>query len=125
MGEAFGGNPQQGTRLTPSARKNHLEVVKNAETPFEQRVLPPQRGSVQGGRSHPLRRLLHLCSSPSCSDPSCPGPTCPGPPFELHQGRGRFLQLHHLVIVLLHVLLHHLEEVEVKENGDFYATLAR
>merc|ERR1712180_380920 len=123
MGEAFGGNPQQGARLTTNTKENNLKVVKNVETPFEQRVLPPQRGSVQGGRSHPLRRLFHLCSSPSCSDPSCPGPT-----FELHQGRGRFLQLHHLVIVLLHVLQHHLdlfEEVEVKENGDFYATLAR
>merc|ERR1711962_1913372 len=121
--EAFGGNPQQGARLTPSARKNNLKVAKNAETPFEQRVLPPQRGSVQGGRSHTLRRLLQLCSSPSCS-----GPSCPGPPFELHQGRGRLLQLHHLVIVLLHVLQHHvglLKEVEVEENGDFYATLAR
>merc|ERR1711910_259810 len=124
MGVALGSFWGQPTaRLTPSTRKNHLEVAKNAETPFEQRVLPPQRGSLQGGRSHPLRRLLHMCSSPSCSDPSCPGP-----PFELHQGRGRLLQLHHLVIVLLHVLQHHLElleEVEVEENGDFYATLAR
>merc|ERR1711899_727532 len=47
---------------------------------------------------------------------------------QLDQGRGWLLQLHHLVIVLLHVLQHHvelLEEVEVEENGDFYATLAR
>ena len=115
---SFWGQPT--ARLTPSARKNHLEVAKNAETPFEQRVLPPQRGSVQGGGSHPLRRLLQLCSSPSC-----PGPAWPGPPFELHQGRGRLLQLHHLVIVLLHDLQHRLEEIEVEENGDFYATSAR
>merc|ERR1712200_400233 len=96
---SFWGQPT--ARLTPSARKNHLKVAKNAETPGEQRVLPPQRGSVQGGRSHPLRRLLHLCSSPSCPDPSCPGPTWPGPPFEL-------LQLPRLVIVLLLVLQHRL-----------------
>merc|ERR1712113_841396 len=55
MGEAFGGNPQQGARLTPSTKEKNLKVAKNAETPFEQRVLPPQRGSVQGGRSHTLR----------------------------------------------------------------------
>merc|ERR1711962_581125 len=112
-----------GSKVDTKCKENNLKVVKNAETPFEQRVLPPQRGAVQGGGSHPLRRLFHMCSSPSC-----PGPTCPGPPFELHQGRGRLLQLHHLVIVLLLVLQHHLdllEEVEVKENGDFYATLAR
>merc|ERR1712156_1114117 len=130
MGKLLGAthSKEQAARLTPSAKENNLKIVKNAETPFEQRVLPPQRGSVQGGRSHPLRRLFHLCSSPSCSDPSCSGPTCSGPPFELHQGRGRLLQLHHLVIVLLHVLQRHLdllEEVEVEENGDFYATLAR
>merc|ERR1711962_629552 len=112
-----------GSKVDTKCKENNLEVAKNAETPFEQRVLPPQRGAVQGGGSHPLRRLLHLCSNPSCSDSSCPGPT-----FELHQGRGWLLQLHHLVIVLLHVLQHHvelLEEVEVEENGDFYATLAR
>merc|ERR1712217_847835 len=118
---SFWGQPTAKSKVdTKCTKENNLKVVKNAETPFEQRVLPPQRGSLQGGGSHPLRRLLHMCSSPSCSDSSCPGP-----PFELHQGRGRLFQLHHLVIVLLHVLLHHLEVVEVEENGDLYATLAR
>merc|ERR1712107_56112 len=48
---SFWGQPT--ARLTPSTRKNHLKVAKNAETLFEQRLLLPQRGSVQGGGSHP------------------------------------------------------------------------
>ena len=73
---SFWGQPTARNKVDNKCTKeNNLKVAKNAETPFEQRVLPPQRGSLQGGRSHTLRRLLHMCSSPSCSDPSCPGPT--------------------------------------------------
>merc|ERR1712107_600991 len=43
---------------------------RNAETPLQQRVLPAQRGALQRGGPHPLRRLLHLRPSAPCTRPS-------------------------------------------------------
>merc|ERR1739842_97337 len=56
----------------------------DAEAAIEQRVLPAQRGALQRGGPHPLRRLLHLRPSTSCS----------GPPPDLHQGQQRLQQGH-------------------------------
>merc|ERR1712088_776773 len=84
---------------------------RNAEAAIKQRVLPAQRGALQRGGPHPLRRLLHL-------RPSTP---CTGPPPNLNHRRQRPQQGHGRLLLLLLLLC----EAEAEESGLCCSTFAR
>merc|ERR1712158_129110 len=103
MGAAFG------TDTVQRSRRRRRGKERNAEAAIQQRVLPAQRGALQRGRPHPLRRLLHL-------RPSAP---CTGPPPNLNHRRQRPHQGHGRLLLLL------LCKAEAEESGLCCSTFSR